>query len=554
MEEKNLTLEELKEMDKSEVIKELKRRLENFENEEVAFEFEELKDHKDILKMREMLKKSGVIFIKNVLTKEMKEELKEKICEAYKKTFKGEKKMEQSKEFKDKNKELKEISMKSFEGAGIMAAKSSGMMYRQPLTEKYLENEDQEEPSIEINSHQEIFEYNTFFPQVNMWLLSNDQNEKLTSMMLSLSESPIRMLSVDSIKIATNFKNKSHQFTKMHIDHYHNSAERIQMLLNLEEEKTKLFYCPGCIDPNIKTLIEYFEPNFYQNEGFKAFKNTELISILKSCMIAPPPNTLICWSSGIPHAEFTASKTCSEKIKIFYKPSDLPQEKDQLVVRLFIGNHSPTLLSIESLVKIALLSENHQLVPSRYKHNKDSPLSKYNKMNKGNTMYKNVFFENKELLKENSESIESIQNTPIKELVSQFLKLDPNKKTLYGVPSSKNFQIFMSEDEVLLNNKIIEEHQKLLELVVSSEEEFLILCDNSLQILEEIKEFIKTGKMTHSEHRIYVSLDSQTVSQKITSSTSSGEKERYRRLEAYNQKLIKKIERILSKEKKRKRN
>jgi hypothetical protein len=117
LENQNLTKEDLKDMEKSQVIIELKRRLEEYENEEMIFEFEEIVEHKNILKMREILKKSGVIFIKNVLTKEIKEELKEKICEAYNQNFQGENKMMVDKK-NNKNEELIEISKKSFEGTG----------------------------------------------------------------------------------------------------------------------------------------------------------------------------------------------------------------------------------------------------------------------------------------------------------------------------------------------------------------------------------------------------------------------------------------------------
>jgi hypothetical protein len=524
-------------------------------------------DTVNVLDLRAGLSAGGVVFVTGALGREMTEKLKNRIVNVYNSMFQGENDM-QVKSSKDLGKSLEMIARNSFDhGTSKMAAKSTGMMNRQPLTGDWSVHQAKltfRDPRRNTRE-EEVMQFNPVYGDVNQWLLMQPEAQKMFDTITTLSGNSISMLSPDSMKVAYSHKLDAHPFTPAHLDHYYNLNDRIQIVLNVHEDRTKLFYCPGATDPVVRGVLAQLQPGFYDKQGFRKIdpKQKDLLTVLRRFMVAPPPGSLTFWRSGVVHGEYTS--TATPGARGLYQATDEDQKREQLAIRLYIGTHIPIDLSLTDLMKLALANRSYGMIPSRYTHNKQQfALSKYNKVNKGTTRWGKVTL-NKDLLKDKQSRMYALDRVSPREMMAEyFKKLPPKFGALTGIPLDED-RAFPTEEEVDRHRKIVGEHRVMLQLLAMSDEELLqatgagtgkypvetdiqfLISHTNMPVIHDlhhlsafIEQFIPVG-MDQVERRM------QRISERYNDLTygQKDEWERLRRLHVYISTLEKRLRELL---------
>jgi len=339
----------------------------------LTYDLKNLNSPEEIEHVKKSLDYHGVIFIINAISSDQTLKIKDRLVSAYNQMFGAEM----------HNLPVTSVAqIPSTIQAGLIANKGFAYLYKQPLKKTEI-------PSIEIDGLPAYMDHNPIYSRVNLATLMDPENRHMLSVLLALTHPIKTMISWDSAKVSTNPKAKMNPFTIPHIDFYNDATQRFQVILNVAEASTKLFYCPGTNDPEVRELMKQLQadPKFYAKDGFKALK-TDVATAIRPYMVAPPPGALIFWRSGIVHAEFTATPTPRILPEGLFKPDPhlaLKQKLNQLTIRLVVGTHIPTNLSPDALEKLAVASLNG-IIPHRYIHGNSAVV--LNKMHKGATQYK----------------------------------------------------------------------------------------------------------------------------------------------------------------------
>eukprot|EP01130_Rhizamoeba_saxonica_P017405 TRINITY_DN8426_c0_g1_i1.p1 TRINITY_DN8426_c0_g1~~TRINITY_DN8426_c0_g1_i1.p1 ORF type:complete len:586 (+),score=105.19 TRINITY_DN8426_c0_g1_i1:84-1841(+) len=492
-------------------------------------------EEEKILVYRNMLKLFGVVVIKEKVDETSSELIKSKVVATYNQTFKGESNLiHESQTNRTFDQTLKLIAAKSFNnGGGKYGSKITGMINRQPLYGEY----EKYRPQYHLENEIEVCQMNPFYNQVNIWCLSQPWMQDICDDILNISGNAISMISVDSIKLAGFHNNRGHRFTVPHIDHYFDETNRLQIILNVSEERNKLFYCVGSSNEVVKKILKILQPKFYpKNHGFSTLNlttNADTEKILRNFMIAPPPNSIVCWKSDIIHSEYKSTEMPDEYG--LYRALNFEKTLDQLTLRLYIGTHIPIHLSLESWLKFGYAAQKYSMVPSRYTSNKDGKYSKYNKMNKGSTQYKVTKFDNKELLRRNKRKMDKLDTIPVYKLARFYLELPDRVAELLGVPLS-NVRGCINDEESQRFHEIVKEHQSMVKYLSLNQEQLRAAIgstnlENNIESLKSIIDCNSVDVPLHLQNFIdnYVPESTNLLNERIAALPNYSELEPYMR-------------------------
>ena len=156
---------------------------------------------------------------------------------------------------------VEEISSKS--KSGVVGNKTFSYIFPQPMMGK-----SDNTTAIKIDHKDGLyFDINSVYRGVHLETLLN--NRRLLATMIAISHYDKTIISWDSSKVAYNHKKNNNKHTALHIDYYGDEMERFQMLLNVHDDRTKLFYLPNSIDDDVKKLIEEITgKELYKADGF----------------------------------------------------------------------------------------------------------------------------------------------------------------------------------------------------------------------------------------------------------------------------------------------
>jgi hypothetical protein len=419
-----------KDMSTDELLQLLKSKLQSVKNnmtDQLHIKLSDINTKTDITEMKRKLNKYGMIFVTDVIPESQSDSIKSKIVETYNDMF-G--KRMGGTDVSKVNDITKNADGKQF--GNIKFA----YLFKQPLLKDNVKQ-------ILIDKHNEYMFYNPVFTRVNMNTLVNPENKHMLSVILALTHQKDVMLSWDSTKVATN-ENGRNNMTIPHLDHYNDKMERSQIILNVEEERNKLFYAIGTYDEDVKEIIKYvYGKNVYETDGFKRIipgKKTDsdydlkkgIVDLIKNNMVTAPSRSLIIWKSGVVHAEYVSKKDPSFQSVLYEPDSEYKYKngmKKQLVIRVIIGTHKPSGISEQGLKKLAVAAKD-EFIPHRYLHTKGSDVTE-NKMHKGSTQY----IRRTEYPEIENELITQLQKNMENEdyVNEQFNKLDPIEKHLSGI-------------------------------------------------------------------------------------------------------------------------
>jgi len=381
----------------------------------LTYKLSDLNSPDRIAEAKAILDQYGVLFVTGAIDSEQTKIIKRRIIDAHNTMF---------------GPGMHNISVQAVKSipakaqAGILANKGFAYLYKHPVKQNAVAQ--MEVDGIDVN-----MSHNPIYSKVNLATLTDPQNRRLTSVLFALTHPLDGMVSWDSCKVATNFKRKANPFTRPHIDYYSDLTLRYQVILNVSEQRTKLFYTPNTINEKIKPLISKLQsdPNFFTNDGFKGIKppNAEA---LRPFMLAPPPGSLTFWKSGIVHAEYTANPQLEESGLYRPDPRDATSQLlNQLVIRMVIGTQKPYHLTPDALKSLGVAALK-DLIPHRNYHGSNQKVV-LNKMHKGKTSYP----KHREQPKAEWNLIMSaVAEAEDPETVEEFLKtVDPMTRHLLGI-------------------------------------------------------------------------------------------------------------------------
>lgn len=380
------------------------------------FKLSEINSPEMIIEARKVLDMYGVLFITDAIEEEQVPIIQNRLIDAHNEMYDMHGCHASS---------IEEVPMKA--KAGVMGNKGFAYLYKQPM-KKSLANK------LVVETHHgynEVYvDHNPVYSKVNLATLTDLNNRRMLSVLLGLTHPIDTMVSWDSAKVSYNHKSGANSLTAPHIDYYNDITERVQVILNAVENRTKLFYIPNTLDPMVKELMEKIEkkPGLYKDNGFKRL-NDKTVKVLKKYAVAPPPRSLIFWKSGIVHAEWTAGE---EPVAGLYHPdeelSDKPLTK-QLTVRLVVGTHKPTGLTNFARKQLAVAAQ-LGIIPHRYLHGKHEKVV-MNKMHKGKTLYKKNRVQPEVEKNLMTRAIMKLEDPEW--VIKKFDRLDPIVKHLSGV-------------------------------------------------------------------------------------------------------------------------
>lgn len=354
-------------------------------NDHLSYDLQDPLTFSNISKLKTILDKYGVLFIYNCLTPSQITQLKQDVLTVHNKMY-------QSDNIKANTIEEIPIIAK----AGVMGNKTFGYLYKQPEDSSQAH---QTEISLSSSTPANPQKEKVYFTQcpayydINLQILGDPQNQKLKDILLGVTHPTKKtMISWDSCKVSTFGKAGVNLLTKSHLDWYHNSRERYQVILNPVEGMNKLFYCPHTNNQQVQQLLIKItgKKNLYTKDGFVALDD-QLVDVIRPFCVAPEANSLAFWKAGVIHGEFR-SENKSNKDHL-YHPTTLDYSKalkDQLTVRMVIGNHIPIGLSSEALEELIIMAK-YGFIPHRYLHGNHQEVVD-NKMHKGKTLYKKYRF------------------------------------------------------------------------------------------------------------------------------------------------------------------
>jgi len=405
---------------RSKLLQDLKDRLTVINNDRIAknhhlsISLASLDSPEKIDEAKSILDKYGVLFITDAIPPAEVDIIKENLVEAYNTMF---------------GKDMHDLEVNRVEQipaiskAGVLGNKGFAYLYKQPLAKNLT-------PTVKIGSFPVYIDHNPVYRKVNIETLLRNQQALAT--ILALTHYKHVMISQDSAKVSSNPKSKANPFTVPHLDAYNAETERYQVILTVDEHKTKLFYAPGTIDQEVKDLLIALQANkgLYTDDGFKTI-NHDVAEIIRPFMVTAPPLSLSFWKSGIIHAEYTS--TLNPNPEGLYQPDPINahnQFTNQLTIRLVVGTHIPTKLTENEQMQLAIMAE-EGFITSRYINGPHKNIV-LNKMHKGKTQYKHSRIQpqkEKDLVTATITKIEDIN------YVKQcFAQLDPLLQYLYGIP------------------------------------------------------------------------------------------------------------------------
>eukprot|EP01129_Flabellula_baltica_P015493 TRINITY_DN7916_c0_g1_i1.p1 TRINITY_DN7916_c0_g1~~TRINITY_DN7916_c0_g1_i1.p1 ORF type:complete len:471 (+),score=89.64 TRINITY_DN7916_c0_g1_i1:115-1413(+) len=310
----------------------------------------------------------GVLFITDVISEAYVGDVYENIIRVHNEMF-GEDGMVAA--------EIEDIPMSA--KAGVIGNKGFAYLFKQPVKKSELESE------VMIGEDPVYLDHNPVYYNVNVRTLID--NPELLSDVIGLSSvltgSSDCMISWDSCKVSYNHKKRANPFTPTHIDNYSQDRKRLQMILNVDEGDTKLFFVPGTQSKRVRKILgKIHGKDMYRTDGFKPI-SPGAEAILRKYAIAPPPRSLTIWKSGVVHAEFTAQKVKGSKL---FKASKAEQKLKQLTVRLILGTNVPVGLTENARKQLAVAAF-MGAIPHRYFHHPLPNAVVENKMHKAKTLY-----------------------------------------------------------------------------------------------------------------------------------------------------------------------
>lgn len=367
-----------------------------------------------IKEAKDILERYGVLFITDAIPPAEVNIIKESLVDAHNTMF---------------GKDMHDIQVNTVEDiprmakAGILGNKGFAYLYKQPLAKSAT-------PTAKIGNYPVYIDHNPVYRLVNIATLL--RNRPALEAILELTHQDHVMISPDSAKVSINPKSKANPFTVPHLDAYGAETERFQIILTVEENRTKLFYAPGTIDSEVRNLLIALQADqgLYTVDGFKALQ-ADVAEVIRPFMICAPPLSLSFWKSGIVHAEYTS--TASPNSEGLYQPDpaySLSQFTNQLTIRLVVGTHIPVKLTDIEKMQLAIMAE-EGFITSRYLHGPHKNVV-LNKMHKGKTQYKvsrKQPQKEKDLAKATIAKVEDISYVK-----QRFAQLDPLLQHLYGIP------------------------------------------------------------------------------------------------------------------------
>lgn len=367
---------------------------------------------------KSILERYGVLFVTDAISLAEVDVIKESLVDAHNTMF---------------GKDMYDIQANTVEDiprmakAGVLGNKGFAYLYKQPLAKSAT-------PTVKIGDYPVYIDHNPVYRTVNIATLL--RNRPALEAILGLTHHDHVMISPDSAKVSINPKSKANPFTVPHLDAYGAETERFQVILTVEENRTKLFYAPGTIDSEVKNLLIALQTDqgLYTVDGFKSLK-PDVAEVIRPFMICAPPLSLSFWKSGIVHAEYTS--TTSPNSEGLYQPDPTHahnQFTNQLTIRLVVGTHIPIRLTDTEKMQLAIMAE-EEFITSRYLHGSHKNVV-LNKMHKGKTQYK---VSRKQPQKEMDLAKETIAKVEDISYVKQrFTQLDPLLQHLYGIPTRVN--------------------------------------------------------------------------------------------------------------------
>lgn len=303
------------------------------------------------------------------------------------------------------------------------------------------------------------FDLNSVYSDVNLELLSHEDNRHITALILAFG-GPGCMISWDSVKQASNPRPKPKSMTRQiltapHIDIYGAELKRQQMIINADTGPTKLFFVPGSHRSEVKELISKIlrKPSMYDSNGFISINDSELLSVLKKFAVAASPYSFVTWNSGIVHFEGRAA--ADKTYRGVYPFEDFTDTPNCERLRFIVGTQCPMELDRKALIKLALLAE-QGLIPGPYVRN--SSIVHKNCVHLKSTQWKKkrqLTEEEKKVMNAAVQNIDivftaSLDSAEILEDVFNNAVLDPLKRHLYGVTQDIDLLPFNDNEKQLL--------------------------------------------------------------------------------------------------------
>jgi len=268
----------------------------------------------------------------------------------------------------------------------------------------------------ETNTERVRFSYLPIFHNVCMRLMCAGAPQR-TMWLLALSGTPERTcISVDSCKVVEG-KPVTGQtktvLTAAHTDEYGaqhgDRTKRVQAIINNDTGDIKLFFVLGTRDPVVRRLIcEYLEkPDMFTSHGFKSIgtdpRAMKLMRVLDKYSFAPPPKSMVLWTSGTVHFEAVglqlkqsdalpttaiSSSWLADIDRSLYRVVSRRNDPSATRLRFIVGTHTPT-YDEDTSRRLAVVAA-RGAVPAHYfaPNRRSAPLIHENTMCLKTTQYK----------------------------------------------------------------------------------------------------------------------------------------------------------------------
>jgi hypothetical protein len=322
----------------------------------VAFPVEALDTHADDI--RRSLRENGCVAITGVLTDEQREKLKKTTLCAFNRMFPD----AECKYFQD-------IPAMGKKLLGKWGGKSTGMFNKQPPSQGVPPQ------TFKYGSGMEKAQYNPF-SELNV---KDALETGLMEPILAVGDDRQRYLEDDSRKVGSSIN----QMTVPHIDEYNEPEQRRhQIIYNPQEGTVKLFYLGGGTHHRVQELFRRIEADLYDMKtGLKKIKAEQTLQLYKEFAVAPPPNSLVFWMSGVIHGEATATATkLPSGLYAIQQGARVP--KEHMSHRLYLGTHRVTDEASREMLKFMLPLRVAGFTPSAYTKTQGTLVTKHKKNNR----------------------------------------------------------------------------------------------------------------------------------------------------------------------------
>jgi len=233
-----------------------------------------------------------------------------------------------------------------------------------------------------------------------------------TMWLLALAGTPERTcISVDSCKVVEGRPVKGQTKTVRtvaHIDEYgarHGQrTNRVQAIINNDTGNMKLFFVLGTRDPVVRRLIcEYLgKPDMFTSHGFKRIgtddRAMKLMGVLDKFSFAPPPKSMVLWTSGTVHFEAvgrqldqsaaTSLPWLANIDRSLHRVESRRNDPSATRLRFVVGTHTPT-YDEDTARRLAIIAQ-RGAVPAHYfsPNQQSAPLIHENTVCLKTTQYK----------------------------------------------------------------------------------------------------------------------------------------------------------------------